>query len=527
MELHGHNIIGQETSSAGHRTYPGVNATSGAKLAPGFHEADESEIERALNAANSAFFELRLLDSERTAEFLIRIGDEILALGDDLIKRANAETALPGARLTGERSRTVGQLRMFAELVRSGDWLEATIDRAMPDRKPQPRPDLRRMLVPIGPVVVFGAGNFPLAFSVAGGDTASAIAAGNPVIIKAHPAHPGTSEMVGRAIQRAAWSCAMPGGIFSLLHGVSHDVGIQLVRHQLTRAVGFTGSWRAGKALFDAASTRPEPIPVFAEMGSTNPNFILPGALKEGSDALADGLMQSVALGVGQFCTNPGLVFGLGDSTLEAFIARLGQLAGNMPPGIMLHDGICERYKSAVEEICKLPGVRMVQPKAETGQNRAPVVVFATDGGTFLKQPALRSENFGPSTTVVRCGTTGELEAIASGLDGQLTATIHGTEDELVQNRRLISILRGKAGRLIFNQFPTGVEVCAAMQHGGPYPATTDSRFTSVGAAAIKRFARPVCYQNFPDAALPVELRNKNVRKIRRLIDNQFTMQDV
>jgi NADP-dependent aldehyde dehydrogenase len=478
--------------------------------------------------AEQAFEEYRKQPPEKVAGFLEQIAQEIDLLGDELIQRANAETALPEARLTGERLRTVNQLKMFAQIVREGSWVEARIDRAMPDRKPIPKPDLRRKMVPIGPVVVFGASNFPFAFSVAGGDTASALAAGNPVVVKAHPAHPGTSELVARAILAAAKSSVMPEGVFSMLHGVSHDVSLRLVRHAATKAVGFTGSLNAGRALFDAAAARPEPIPVYAEMGSTNPVFILPGALKEKGGSIAEGLVQSVTLGVGQFCTNPGLVFGVADKSLESFIEKTGQVVASSLPGTMLYQGICERYHEGLERARNIAGVRIAgQSKAAGNEGQASAVVLATDSQTFFQNLALREELFGPSTLIVSCGSAEELEKIARDLPGQLTATIHGTEDDLRAHQKLVSILEQKVGRLLFNGFPTGVEVCPSMHHGGPYPATTDPHFTSVGGAAIVRFARPICFQNFPDAMLPVELRNKNERGIWRLVDGETTKGDL
>jgi alpha-ketoglutaric semialdehyde dehydrogenase len=527
MELHGKNIIGGKVLASRAKRFYAHNATSGEKLEPAFEEATDAEVNAAMTLADTAFEEYRAMPPEKIAAFLDKIAGQIIGLGDELIKRANEETALPQTRLIGERGRTVGQLKMFAEVVREGSWVEASIDRALPERKPVPKPDLRRMLVPMGPVVVFGASNFPLAFSVAGGDTASALAAGNPVVVKAHPAHPGTSELVARAIGAAAEAAGMPAGVFSMLHGAGHEVGLALTRHPATKAVGFTGSLKAGRALFNAAAARLEPIPVYAEMGSTNPVFVLPDALEKNANAIAEGLMQSVTLGVGQFCTNPGLVFGLQDEQLAEFTKLAGELAAKVQPGTMLHKGICERYQSTLGEFGKISGVRVAGKSGTEEATRAAAVVFATDAKTYLKHGPLQEENFGPSTIIVNSGSVSELEEIARGMGGQLTATIHGTEDDLARHQNLISILRQKVGRLIINQFPTGVEVCASMQHGGPYPATTNSRTTSVGAAAIKRFVRPVALQNFPDALLPVELRNQNARNIWRLVDNHFTKDDV
>ncbi|HEY2081319.1 MAG TPA: aldehyde dehydrogenase (NADP(+)) [Verrucomicrobiae bacterium] len=528
MELHGKNIIGGNVvASPGAKTFSGVAAATGEKLSPLFYEATPAEADEALALAEKAFAEYRRQPAEKIAAFLDRIAEEILKLGDELIQRAAAETGLPEPRLIGERNRTTSQFKMFAELVRDGSWLEASIDRAQPDRKPLPKVDLRRMLVPLGPVVVFGASNFPLAYSVGGGDTASALAAGCPVVVKAHPAHPGASELVARAIQTAVEATGMSPGVFSMVHAVSTDISLRLVQHPAAKAVGFTGSLQGGRALFDAGAKRPEPIPVFAEMGSTNPVFILPNALKQNGKTIAEGLAQSVTLGVGQFCTNPGLAFGAQSDDWRAFVERVGQLAGAVAPGVMLHQGISARFHEGTEKFQKIPGVSVAgKSSAEAAAGRAPAMIFNTDAKTFQQQRVLREEVFGPSTLLVNAGSTQELEQIARDLPGQLTATIHGTEQDLIEHANLVAILREKCGRLIFNQFPTGVEVCPSMQHGGPYPAATDSRFTSVGTFAIKRFVRPVCFQNFPDSALPPELKNKNSRNIWRLLDGKLTKED-
>lgn len=527
MDLHGKNIIGGKiVAAANAKTFSTFKAVNGEKLSPQFCEATFAEADEALKLAEKAFEEYRALPPERIAEFLNKCAEEILKLGGDLIERANLETALPEQRLIGECSRTVNQLKMFAEIVREGSWLEATIDRALPDRKPQPKPDLRRMLIPLGPVVVFGASNFPLAYSVAGGDTASALAAGCPVVVKAHPAHPGTSEMVARAILAAAETTKMPNGIFSMVHG-ANEISLHLAKHPATKAVGFTGSLQGGRTLFDAASSRTEPIPVYAEMGSTNPVFILPGALKKNGAAIAENFVQSFTLGVGQFCTCPGIAIGCQSDDWKKFTERASELTKAVAPGVMLHRGIYEKFESGAEKFQKTSGVNVAAKSSAEENNRAGAMLFATDAKTFRGQKLLSEEVFGPSTLLVGCGSPEELEQIARGLHGQLTATIHGTDEDLAQHKNLIAILKQKVGRLIFNSFPTGVEVCASMQHGGPYPATTDSRTTSVGAYAIKRFARPICFQNFPDAALPQELQNKNSRNLWRLVDNQLTKSDL
>jgi NADP-dependent aldehyde dehydrogenase len=420
----------------------------------------------------------------------------------------------------------VGQLRLFAEVVREGSWVEARIDRALPGRTPAPRPDLRRMLVPIGPVVVFGASNFPLAFSVAGGDTASALAAGNPVVVKAHPGHPGTSELAAWAVLAAARATGMPAGVFALLHGASPAVGQALVRHPRTRAVGFTGSLAGGRALCDAAAARPDPIPVFAEMGSVNPVFLLPGALAERGAAIARGLVDSVTLGVGQFCTNPGVVFAVRSAEHAAFLDTLAAGVAAVPPGTMLTRDICDRFATGVAAAAGLPGVRVVA-QAASAEDRSGhwgrAQVLATDLATWRREPALRREVFGPVTLLVECDSAADLVAAARELEGQLTATVHGTAAELAEAGALVEALTQHAGRVLFNGYPTGVEVCHAMQHGGPWPATSDARTTSVGTAAITRFARPVCWQNAPAALLPPALRDENPLGIWRMIDGEWT----
>ena len=418
---------------------------------------------------------------------------------------------------------------MFAALIREGSWVDARIDRAQPDRQPIPKQDLRRMLIPLGPVGVFGASNFPFAFSVAGGDTASALAAGCPVIVKAHPAHPGTSEMTAKALLKAATETGMPEGVFSMVHGL-RETGVALVKHPLLQAVGFTGSLTAGRSLFDAAAQRSRPIPVYAEMGSVNPVFVLPGAISERGEKIAEGFAASVTMGVGQFCTNPGLVIGLKTDGLNAFTAKAAEKIGQAAPGSMLSSGISHAYGLGIARLQASQGVKQESPVTaalDPTKTQAGAAIFSTDAATFLHTPDLAHEVFGPSTLLVTCDTPAQLEAVAHSLEGQLTATVQGSPDDLLTYRTLISILETKVGRLIFNGFPTGVEVCPSMQHGGPYPATTDSRTTSVGTAAIFRFVRPLCYQDFPSEALPPELQNANPRGLWRLVDNQLTREAV
>lgn len=502
------------------------NPATGQWLEGEFFESTTGEIDEAARAAERAFEAYSSLAAARRAEFLRAIAQQLLALGERLLERAAAETALPAGRLENERARTVSQVLLFAELIEEGSWVGARIDRALPDRKPQPRPDLRRMLIPLGPVAVFGASNFPLAFSVAGGDTVSALAAGCPVVVKAHPAHPGTSELAADAIRRAARNTRMPEGVFGMVHGASPEVGITLVTHPAIRAVGFTGSLRAGRTLFDAAAMRPEPIPVYAEMGSSNPVFLLPGALSERGEAIARGLASSVTLGSGQFCTNPGLAILLDSPASSAFLETAGELLGASPAGTMVHAGIKTAYDRDLVEVTRVAGVAVAaraQGEGAHPETAAQAALLMTDAKTFARSPRLSSEIYGPATLAVRCGGMEEMLQLARGLHGHLTATIHGTEEDLARFSELVAILRQKAGRLVFNGFPTGVEVCHAMHHGGPYPATTDARETSVGTAAIHRFARPVCYQDFPQSALPEELQDRNPRGVWRLVDGAFT----
>lgn len=487
------------------------HAATGEKLGA-YRDATAAEIDTAATAALAAAPALASLSHESRARLLEDMAERISALGDALIQTAHAETGLPVARLEGERGRTTGQLRLFAALAREGSWVDARIDPALPDRKPLPRPDVRRMLRPLGPVAVFGASNFPLAFSVAGGDTASALAAGNPVLVKAHPAHPGTSDLVASALHAAVRAAGLPPGVFGLVHGAAPEVSLALVRHDAIQAVGFTGSTRAGRALFDAAASRPRPIPVFAEMSSINPLVVLPGALREKRAALAEGLVNSCTLGVGQFCTKPGLVLGLASPEWDAFASEVAGRASAVTPGVMLHTGIQQAFDRAVAE---LSGVEWL---TQTGARVARVTA-----AEFVRQPHLAHEIFGPYTLLVTVPDERALLALLRGLEGQLTATVHGTAEDLAGARVLLDVLCGIAGRVVFNGYPTGVEVSHAMHHGGPYPATSDTRFTSVGTAAILRFARPVCFQGCPAALLPAELRDDNPLGILRLVEGRQT----
>jgi alpha-ketoglutaric semialdehyde dehydrogenase len=530
MPIHGKNIIAGELCASGSKTFRVYAPGSGGPVPPEFHEATIEEADRAMEAAARAFPAYRKLKPDAIASFLERVAQEIEAAGQELIDRAVLESGLGPDRLTGERARTMGQLRMFAGLVREGSWLDARIDRAIPDRKPLPKPDVRRLQIPIGPVVVFCATNFPLAFSVAGGDTASALAAGCPVVVKGNRAHAGTAELVATAVQKAAAACGVPPGALSLVQGANHEINQRLVKHPAARAVGFTGSLRGGRELFDAAVKRPDPIPVYAEMGSVNPVFILPGALKERGDAIADGLKGSFTLGNGQFCTKPGMVFALEGEELAKFTHKLAGLTSAQAPGTLLHNGILRSFGEGVAALSKIQGVQVAAQSAaaaDASKTQARAALFATDAATFHKEHRLSEEVFGPSTLVVKCGSREEFEKIANGLEGHLTGTIHGTEADLREHAGLVAILETKVGRLVFNAFPTGVEVCPSMNHGGPWPATSYAAYTSVGTAAIHRWARPVSYQGFPQEALPAELQNKNGRKIWRTIDGKLTQEDL
>jgi NADP-dependent aldehyde dehydrogenase len=536
VRLSGRSILGQGEGTAAGRQFHAANPTTGEQLEPGFSPATREEVDRAARLAEKAFTTYKVLAGGDRAAFLRTIASKIEAITSELVERAEQETALPRARLQSETARTCGQLRLFAGVVEEGSWVMARIDRADPERKPLPKPDVRSMLRPLGPVVVFGASNFPLAFSVAGGDTASALAAGNPVIVKAHPAHPGTSELVGRAVQVAVRECGLPDGTFSLLFDDGTRVGADLVQHPSVKAVGFTGSLAGGRALMDLAASRKDPIPVFAEMGSTNPVFILPGALRERGEAIATGLHSSFTLGAGQFCTKPGLVFLEEGIQASSFREKLREQVAASPQFKMLTAGICKTYNSAIGARKRRSGLTLLaeaanhSPAAPGGQGVPPgagfsagAVLFETDMQSFVANPELAAEVFGPTMLLVPYAKREEILQVAGNLEGHLTATIHGTEQDLREFHDLIAILETKVGRLVFNGFPTGVEVCHAMIHGGPYPATSDGRSTSVGSGAIFRFARPVCYQGFPDPCLPAELKNNNPLGIWRMVDGELT----
>jgi len=530
MNLSGRSIIGFQSGTVTNEIFHARNPKSGEDLEPSYFAATPDEVDRAASLAHQAFPIYSQLSGRDKAAFLRKIAANIEAMAEELVERAEQETALAKARLQGETARTCGQLRLFAQVVEEGSWVGARIDRADQDRKPAPKPDIRSMLRPLGPVVVFGASNFPLAFSVAGGDTASALAAGNTVIVKGHWAHPGTSEMVGHAVQEAVRECSLPEGVFSLLFDRGTQVGIALMKHPLVKAAGFTGSRTAGRTLMDVAAARLEPIPVYAKMSSTNPVFILPGALRERAEVIAAGLHASFTLGAGQFCTKPGMVFLPATAEASGLVSKLQQAVNESVPFHLLTGAIRSSYEAAISARRTKTNVNLIAekpPSGNGGELSVGAAVFETDAQSFLKDEKLAGEIFGPTTLLIRHSNWDEVLEAARNLEGHLTATIHGTEQDLREFSALIAILERKAGRLVFNGFPTGVEVGHAMVHGGPYPATSDGRSTSVGSHAIFRFCRPLCYQGFPQATLPDELKDANPLHIWRMVDGKMTTEPI
>ncbi|MET0701970.1 MAG: aldehyde dehydrogenase (NADP(+)) [Mycobacterium sp.] len=493
-----------------------------APLEPGYQHGDVSHVDAACAAAAAAFGAYRATTSEQRAGFLEAIAANIEALTDALVARAVAETGLPVGRITGEVGRTTGQLRLFAGVLREGSWNGARIDPAQPDRTPAPRPDIRQREVPLGPVVVFGASNFPLAFSVAGGDTASALAAGCPVVVKGHDAHPGTSELVGRAISDAVAEAGLPAGTFSLLFGSGRGLGTALVTDPRIKAVGFTGSRSGGTALVAAAAARPEPIPVYAEMSSINPVFLFPGALSTRGADLGRAFVGSLTMGSGQFCTNPGLVIAVDGPGLETFVAAAQDALAQAAPTPMLTPNIADSYAQGVNALTDAAEL-IVRGTDSENPTTCQAALFGTDATSFLGSDVLQAEVFGASSLIIRCADEAEVASVASKLEGQLTATLHADEADYDQARELLPILELKVGRILFDGWPTGVEVGHAMVHGGPSPATSDSRTTSVGARAIERFLRPVAYQDVPKALLPSAIADNNPDGLWRRIDGQLT----
>jgi alpha-ketoglutaric semialdehyde dehydrogenase len=521
-DLTGHMLIAGELVRGSGAEIRGYDPAAQAALEPGYFYGDDSHVDAACAAAAAAFGEYRATTAEQRAQFLEAIATNIEGLTDALVARATAETGLPTGRITGEVGRTTGQLRLFAAVLREGSWNGARIDPAQPDRTPAPRPDIRQRAVPLGPVAVFGASNFPLAFSVAGGDTASALAAGCPVVVKAHDAHPGTSELVGRAITDAVAAAGLPAGTFSLLFGSGRGLGTALVTDSRIKAVGFTGSRSGGTALVAAAAARPEPIPVYAEMSSINPVFLFDGALAGRGAELGRAFVASLTMGSGQFCTNPGLVIAVDGPGLDSFISSAKDAVAQANPTPMLTPNIAASYAHGVDALTGAADL-IVRGAGSDNPTMCQAALFSTDATNFLGSEVLQAEVFGSSSLVIRCADAAEVARVAGNLEGQLTATLHVDESDYEQARALLPVLELKAGRILFNGWPTGVEVGHAMVHGGPFPATSDSRTTSVGATAIDRFLRPVAYQDIPNALLPRPIADGNPDQLWRRIDGQLT----
>jgi NADP-dependent aldehyde dehydrogenase len=524
----GKNYIGNKLSSIGNVIFKTFNPQTNTESIAVFTEATTTEINEAVELAVSTFKTFKTVSGAKKSEFLNEIANEIEALGDELVKIYCSETGLSEGRVISERGRTVFQLRSFANLVKEGSWIKAIIDTADMNRKPIPKVDIRKMLVPLGPVVVFGASNFPLAYSTAGGDTAAALAAGCPVIVKSHPMHAGTGELVASAVIKAAEKTGMPKGVFSNMNDSGIEVGVSLVKHPQVKAVGFTGSIRGGRALYDIAAQRPEPIPVFAEMGSINPVIILPKAVKNKGTYWAKIYAGSITLGSGQFCTNPGLIIGIKGDELSNFIETLSDEIVKIEPSCMLHPTIIGAYESNKTKMQGQSGIKTTAALIkEVPANYGRQTITTVEGATFLTNSNLHQEVFGPFSIVVQCENVQQLEEIISKLEGQLTGTVLAEDREVEKYAPIVSALQDRVGRIIFNGVPTGVEVCPAMVHGGPYPASTDSRFTAVGINSIKRWVRPFSFQSWPNELLPVELKNENPLNILRVIDEKLTRRTI
>lgn len=523
----GKNFIGGVLSAKGTKTFRTFNPQLNLENKSVFTEATHGEIDEAVALATKAFTVFKTVSGAKKAMFLNAIADEILSLGDTLIQTYGMESGLPKGRAEGERGRTIFQLRSFADLVQEGSWVDATIITAEPDRKPIPKPDIRKLLVPLGPVAVFGASNFPLAYSTAGGDTASALAAGCPVIVKSHPMHAGTGELVASAIVKAVEKTNMPKDVFSNLNSSGIAVGQHLVKHEGVKAVGFTGSITGGRALYNLAAQRKEPIPVFAEMGSVNPVVLLPKALENRGASIAKTYAASITLGAGQFCTNPGLLLGIKSKALLDFVSTLSAEILEVEPSCMLHPNIAGAYEqNKANALSQREMGVAANYETEVQANYARQLVATVEGSTFMGNPTLHQEVFGPYSLVVQCTDSQQLEYIILKMEGQLTGTIIA-DNEASDYTGIISALQHRVGRIIFNGVPTGVEVCPAMVHGGPYPASTDSRFSAVGTNSIKRWVRPFSYQNWPNDLLPDALRDENPLGISRWIDNKQTKEIV
>ena len=516
MTLQGTSIIGASRGQGNQAAGKSINPNTNEAIEPIYIAATSGELEQAVSLASDAFSTFRHTRGGDKAKLLYAIAENIEAVIEDLVARMPLETGLPEMRVRGEAGRTCGQLRMFAHLLEEGSWVDARIDRAQPDRQPLPKVDTRSMLRPLGPVAVFAASNFPLAFSTAGGDTASALAAGCPVIVKAHSSHRGTAEIVGLAVQKAVADCGLPEGVFSLVYGGGRTIGQELVKHPAIKAVGFTGSYAGGRALMDLAAARDEPIPVYAEMSAVNPVIVLPGAVQERGAQIAQGLHGSMTLGVGQFCTKPGLIF-VHEDHAEVIANETAKLVNESASGAMLNRGICDAYCGGLETLENNASVQqLAKATAGEGSNQAVAALFQTDIQTFLNSGELTNELFGPASILVTYKDDSDLIKALQSLEGQLTASIHGTTAELAKQDQLTKLMEDRAGRIVFNGFPTGVEVCASMVHGGPFPSTSDGRSTSVGTMAIYRFTRAVCWQDCPQSLLPDELKDGNPLGIQR-----------
>ena len=524
MKISGVNYIGSKKSKNGDKTFTTFNPKLNVPNSWALHEATSDEIDEACKLAQEAFLVYKEFSGAKKAEFLRTIADEIENLGDELISVYTQESGLPEGRAIGERGRTMGQLKAFATLLEEGSWVEATIDTAQPNREPLPKADIRKMLFPIGPIAVFGSSNFPLAFSTAGGDTASALAAGCPVIVKSHPMHAGTGELVSSAIIAAAEKTGMPNGVFSNLNSSGIEVGKQLVLNPKIKGVGFTGSIGGGTALYKLAIERKEPIPVFAEMGSINPVVVLPSALLENGEHWAKQYAGSIMLGSGQFCTNPGLILAIKSTSLDSFTSHLGKEISALEASSMLHPNIHSKFEREKQELSSQGGTNVIAENVTSVQpNYGQQKVLTVNGSNFIKNKKLQQEVFGPFSIVVRCEDAAELEQVIFQLEGQLTGTVLGTSSELEKFSKVVKALQSRVGRILFNGVPTGVEVCPSMLHGGPFPASTDSRFTSVGTSAIKRWVRPISFQNWPENVMPLELQNENPLDITRIVNGEHT----
>lgn len=529
MHIEGKNFIGYHLSSEGERTFQSYIPAEDKTLPERFHCATPDETERTMQLAAKAFDSYSSLPASRRADFLIAVTEEIMNCGDVLLDRAHLETGLPLARLRGERARTINQLTQFADLIREGSWVDATIDTALPDRASGPKPDIRKKLIPIGPVVVFGSSNFPFAYSVAGVDTGPALAAGNPVVVKAHGAHPGVSDLTAQAIVKAAQRTGMPEGVFSMLYDDGFEVGSTLAKHPVSKAIGFTGSFKGGMALYKMAQEREEPIPVYAEMGSVNPIVILPQYLTDHAEQLAKTIAASVTLGAGQFCTNPGLVFVTESEGLDRFETVYKSEIEMVAPVTMLTAGICNAFYKLKEEAGQQANVTELAIAKNTSDlhNQSEATILRVRGCDFIKNPKLYEEVFGPFSILVVCANTDELFEALSHLKGQLTASLMASETEATQHADIMSQLAKISGRFIMNGVPTGVEVCPSMHHGGPFPSASVTQYTSVGRHSILRFVRPQSYQDWPDGLLPLELQNANPLGIHRLVNNELSQKSI